>query len=221
MHNGSAIKVVCFDLGGVVVRICRTWDEGCAAAGLPVRDPEKRAATKDARRGLIAQFQTGRIDGAAFAHRISQSMDGLYSPDEILAVHHAWIRGEYDGIIGIVDELHSAGIATATLSNTNHEHWSQMVTAPAVQRIRHLLASHLLGLHKPEPEVFRAAESHLNARPHEILFFDDLQQNVDAARTCGWIAEPIDPRKETAPQIRRVLSKHRALRGDEANAGFE
>ncbi len=44
------IRLVCFDLGGVVIRICRTWAEGCAAAGLEVRDPLLWRQTKPARR---------------------------------------------------------------------------------------------------------------------------------------------------------------------------
>ena len=31
------IRLVCFDLGGVLVKICRSWSDGCRAAGLDVR----------------------------------------------------------------------------------------------------------------------------------------------------------------------------------------
>ncbi len=33
-----SIQLVCFDVGGVVVRICHTWAEGCAAAGITPRN---------------------------------------------------------------------------------------------------------------------------------------------------------------------------------------
>ena len=34
--------VICFDLGGVLVRICRDWNEGCAAAGIDPRTHQPR-----------------------------------------------------------------------------------------------------------------------------------------------------------------------------------
>jgi len=44
-----------------------------------------------------------------------------------------------------------------------------------------------------------------------VLFFDDLGINVEAARSCGWRAERIDPGAETAPQIRAHLVRYRVL----------
>ena len=34
--------IVCFDIGGVLVRICRTWEEGCIAADVPLRPFEEK-----------------------------------------------------------------------------------------------------------------------------------------------------------------------------------
>ena len=42
----TPISLVCFDLGGVVVRICRSWAEGCAEAGLDVRGDVEEALTR-------------------------------------------------------------------------------------------------------------------------------------------------------------------------------
>ena len=64
-------RLVCFDLGGVIIRICRTWAEGCRAAGLDVRRPELWRQTHIARRRIIIDYQTGRIDGLTFASRAS------------------------------------------------------------------------------------------------------------------------------------------------------
>ena len=34
-------RTVCFDLGGVIVRICRSWEEGCHRAGVSLRDHDR------------------------------------------------------------------------------------------------------------------------------------------------------------------------------------
>ncbi len=207
----NQIRLVCFDLGGVVIRICRTWAEGCAAAGLEVRDPSLWRQTRSARWALIVQYQTGRIDGRTYAAQASALVDGLYSPSEILGIHHAWMQEEHEGVAELVDRLHDAGLDTAALSNTNPDHWARIVQYPAVMRIRHHLASHRLGLHKPDPSIYRRLEQQLGYSSPEILFFDDMAENVEAARAVGWHAEHIDPEASPRDQITAALTTHGVL----------
>ena len=203
----SPIRLVCFDLGGVVIRICRSWDEACAAAGIPVRDTELWQRTRPDHLRVVAEFQTGRIDAPTFAARLSKQVAGLYSPAEILGVHHAWLLDEYTGMAELIDRVHDAGLDTAALSNTSHDHWDRLVGYPAVTRLHHLLASHLLGLHKPDPMIFRRLEEQLSYRGQEIIFFDDTQENVLAADGVGWRAHLIDPEADTAQQIAAILQE--------------
>ena len=50
------------------------------------------------------------------------------------------------------------------------------------------------------------------ARGSEILFFDDMEENVRAARKRGWIAEWIDPQlDDPLRQIREALKTHQVL----------
>lgn len=185
--------LVCFDLGGVIVRICRSWDEACRAAGvsarpLPVDDEARMKRVFE----LVHAHQVGRVDTAAFAARYSDLVDGLYSPEEVYAVHEAWLLGEYDGVATLVEQLHAREITTAALSNTNESHWRDMLDYPTMRRMHHRLASHLLGLAKPDPAIYRAAEQHLGIAGESIIFFDDLEANVRAASAAGWHAHQID-----------------------------
>jgi len=207
-------RVVCFDLGGVLIRICRTWDEGCANAGIPVRDPQARAKTTQLRRQLIVEYQTGRITGEVFAQRVSDALNNLYSPQEIMTVHHAWMLGEYPGVREVIHELNAAGCVTAALSNTNLEHWNRMHIFPGVMSLAHRFASHELGLHKPDPAIFAETERRLRAAGvscESILYFDDLPENVAAANDAGWHAVQIDHTGDTAAQIRSAALRHGAI----------
>ncbi len=206
----QALRLVCFDLGGVVLRICRNWREGCAAAGLDDRDPAAWRQSRPARQALILDYQTGRIDGPTFAAMVSELTGGLYSPVEILGVHHAWLLGQYRGMRAIVERVHRGGLDTAALSNTNHEHWVRMGEFPAVMGIRHLFASHQLGVHKPDPSIYRRLERQLGYAGREILFFDDTEENVAAAQRLGWRAEVIAPAASPAAQIAAVLGANGA-----------
>ncbi|MFW5940284.1 MAG: HAD family hydrolase [Chloroflexota bacterium] len=48
-----------------------------------------------------------------------------------------------------------------------------------------ILNSHRIGAAKPDEEAFRLALSRLDARPHQVLFIDDLERNTNAAAALG------------------------------------
>ena len=201
-----AVQLVCFDLGGVVIRICRCWAEGCERAGVEVRGMEQRAATAHERRRIVTEYQKGLIDCDTFARSIIATLGGIYSADEIMAVHRAWTIDDYAGVGEFIDHLHTAGLRTACLSNTNHTHWEIIQDSRALQKIQTHLASHHMQLHKPEPAIYAAAQQRFDVPANAIVFFDDLPENVTAAREAGWHAFQIDHAGDTAAQMRAHLS---------------
>ena len=209
---GNTIRIVCFDLGGVLIRICRNWAEGCAAAGLEVRGRSGDETFRAVRRRIANEYGVGRLTCDEFAESISAALDGLYTPAEIRRVHDAWLLGEYDGAAALVARLNAVPcVVTACLSNTNHGHWQALPSYPVVRALRHRFASHIVGLAKPDPAIYRKFEMAMKAAPDEILFFDDLPENVEAARACRWNAERIDFSRPTAPQIESHLTAHGLL----------
>lgn len=210
-------KLVCFDWGGVVLKICRSWEEGCAAAGLAVRPGSATPEGRAARRAWAARYQVGEITCDEFFEGASRAIDGLYSADEIRAIHDAWLIAEYPGVGEVIEKLVATpGIETGLLSNTNQRHWERHLPRsrgvrpdfPSVGLLQHRHASHLLRLAKPQGEIYEAFERETGVRPRDILFFDDLGENIAAARARGWKAEQIDHTADTAEQIRRHLLSH-------------
>lgn len=208
------VRLVCFDLGGVVVRICRSWPEACGVAGLEVRDaarfddPER----KQRRRDLHAQYETGRIACDAYWRAISESIGGVYSPGEVEQVHTHWIIEHYPGITDVIDALaRTPGVQTACLSNTNACHWRLMNEgrhSAAVPKLKHRVASHLINVAKPDAMAYRIVEECTGIAPGEIVFFDDMPENIEAALARGWKAHRIDHTDDTAAQIRGHLAQY-------------
>ncbi len=213
----TAETVVCFDLGGVLVRICRTWPEACARANIPVRSEQTLASenARATRREVVDRYQQGRMVCGAYFEALSQSLVGLYSPTEVEQIHDAWTLEEYAGVDALVSALEGVpGVTTACLSNTNHSHWQRLSGAngraeyPSVSRLRHRLASHELGCTKPDPAIYVMAERHFFAAPRSgrVIFFDDLVDNVTAARIAGWHAFQVDHTGDTVAQMRGHLA---------------
>jgi glucose-1-phosphatase len=219
VHSSRFRRVVCFDLGGVLVRIVHSWAEACDRCGIPLKNPEWIASeTARSRRTLVVdKYQRGELESGAFYIALAAALDGLYTPAEVERIHRAWLLGEYPGFFEILEDLAKVpNVRTACLSNTNAVHWRQLQEAgsfPSFNRLQYRLASHLLGCLKPDPHIYKLAQSHLEADATEIVFFDDLEANVEAARNAGWAAEQIDPRGDTPAQIRAHLTAHGVLVG--------
>jgi FMN phosphatase YigB (HAD superfamily) len=202
---------VVFDLGGVVVRICRSWQEACARAGVPyqpsIMDPQQLVA----RKALVRQYELDEIDSQTFFDRISLSMGRVFTPEQIQRIHDLWIIEEYAGIAEVIFRLHERGINTGVLSNTNAWHWRQLAPGPhgpakfpTASLPKHVHASHQLKLVKPELAIYQAFAHRVGVSASEvsgIVFFDDLPDNVAGARAAGWRAMQIDHAGDPAGQI--------------------
>lgn len=221
--NNSSL-VVCFDLGGVIVKICRSWPEACESAGLPIRDEQRLLSSgwQKRQQAVVAQHQSGQMERSAYFDAISKALGGLYSPPEIEQIHTAWTQREYAGVGALVDELNALpNVLTACLSNTNAAHWQRLSGAdgrneyPTVAKLKLQLASHLLGLVKPDSEIYDHATTvfnqHASGPQPLIVFFDDLAENVDAARSAGWSALQIDHTGDTSAQMRQFLKQEHQL----------
>ncbi len=222
MKPEAPVGVVCFDLGGVLIRICGSWEEACRAAGLPPPDASSPQAL-ERHRSLTALLDTGRLSYDDWAARVSEAFEGMYSAVDAKRAHDAISQEERAGALGLVDALHAAGVSTACLSNTNHAHWVRLVHRdvegprsgepeyPAVARLKRHFASHILGVAKPDPAIYAAFERIVGVRGDGVLFFDDRAENIDAARRRDWRAHRIDPDGDSIAQVREHLRRYGVL----------
>ena len=72
-------------------------------------------------------------------------------------------------------------------SNTNEIHRQHMFAhfGDIFKNFTKIFISSEMGVRKPDPESFDYVLKDLKRQPHEILFFDDTQENVDGAKACG------------------------------------
>lgn len=200
------MKVVCFDLGGVLVEINHHWKGALLDAGLP----ESLAQRFDVPLVELEPFndyQKGRLTFDEYLETLVDYFGGI-DIAKAREIHNAILRSAYPGIPELIAEVHGQGLSTGVLSNTNQPHWEAMHEAPrlaVLQTIHHPIASHLIGAEKPDPRMYHAFEAASGARPEEILYFDDSFANVEAARELGWDAHRIDPLGDTAAEVRQKI----------------
>ncbi len=204
----NGIELVVFDLGGVLVRLCDGWPDACRRAGVPSRvefgDPAVQRGLSDA----VDSSERGRIDLTEFCRRVGDA-SGLH-PDHVRAIVDGYLRGLQPGVAELFDQLDAAAVPTACLSNTNARHWALMFEEQAdrydaLGRFRHRFASHLIGRRKPEADIYAAVEQAVALPGAALVFFDDNEPNVAAARARGWHAFQVDPDPDPVAQMRAHL----------------
>jgi putative hydrolase of the HAD superfamily len=92
-------------------------------------------------------------------------------------------------MIAWAESLQRAGVKTGLLSNIGDAMEAGIrARFPWLDEFAHHTFSHQLGIAKPDPEIYRHATEGLNVPPGEILFIDDKQENIAAARSVGMFA---------------------------------
>jgi FMN phosphatase YigB (HAD superfamily) len=224
-------RIVCFDLGGVLVRTCNTWTEACRAAGLPCQEGPSDPEFEEKLRAVTALLDLGRISIDVWVHDVSLALEGAYSPREVRLAHDAISQEEHAGALALVEALHDSRVETACLSNTNHSHWARLVNHdgvrpvaaapeyPGVARLKQHFASHILGLAKPDAAIYAEFERRTGLHGHDILFFDDRVENVEGARRRDWRAHRIEPHRDPIAQVREFLRDHQVPGFGSSGAG--
>ena len=129
------------------------------------------------------RFEKGLIDEAAFLN--SFFADGRdYDQDGLRALlwdNYRWL----DGMEALLGELLGAGVPMHALSN--YPDW-YLAIDERLELSRYLdwtFVSCLTGVRKPDPQAYRGAAETLGCPPAELLFVDDRESNVAAARAEG------------------------------------
>ncbi len=195
-----------------MIRLADGWPGACREAGVPHRAEVRPwpEVNKDWL-ALDAELGAGRMDEDSFFQAFHDAHGGIYSIAELRAAFQAIIQEEFAGIDAIVGALQAAGYRTACLSNTSAVHWVDLdnpAKYPAIGHLHVRHASHLLGCMKPDATIYRKFMEVMDARPEEIIFFDDYLVNVEGARACGWHAEQIVKDLPAVEQITTSLRQH-------------
>lgn len=207
-NSKSKIDLVCFDLGRVLIRICDNWQHACRVAGVPVPEYPLAPGERAMLHQKVGEYESGRLDVEGFSKAASGHLK--LNAEQMAAASAAYVIEPFAGAVELLDELHERGLRTACLSNTIDTHWRLVMNEsgpfyPLMSRIQSRYASHLLGARKPEAVVYEHVELETGTPGERIVFFDDMTDNIDAARTRGWRAELITRESHPVDQVRGHL----------------
>ena len=205
-NSYQPIRAVVFDMGGVLVEL-GPLTEILGDDPLPV----DRFWSRWLASPTVRDYEMGGCSVEEFGDRLVAELGLSFSGTELIERFAAWPKGLFDGAVEMIDDLRAepSPPVIAVLSNTNGLHWEGQTDAATVSGLfdrRYL--SFQLGLAKPDTDIFEHVIADLDMEPAHIVFLDDNQPNVDAARSVGIDAHLT----RGVPEARAVLGELRAIR---------
>jgi putative hydrolase of the HAD superfamily len=188
MPNASQYDVLLFDLGGVLIELSgvERMLELCNHT-LSVDQLWARWLASEG----VRRFETGRSAPDEFAAAILAEFGITIGAAQFLEEFTFWPKALFPGSLELLQAL-SESHRLACLTNTNALHWSRVCGEMDLARhFQHSFASHLLGILKPDAEIFHHVVEQLGCPPARILFLDDNRLNVEAARSVGMAAHRV------------------------------
>ena len=182
--NLRPTRALIFDLGGVLIefdfkRAFSAWKD---ISRLSLEELQRSFRFDE----MYEQHERGEITASRyFAHL----RDKLALADDLDRIAQGW-NAIFSAEIGPTLRLIAAvraNIPCYAFTNTNQSHqetWMRMFPAVATS-FEKVFASHEIGLRKPELRAFAYIANELDLPVDELLFFDDLQENVDGAKAAG------------------------------------
>ena len=143
--------------------------------------------------GFFKRYETGRLDTASFLETLARCPA---HPLERSAVEEVWnsifVDFPYHRLEMLLRlrEKHKVFL----LSNINDLHLTWIhrylekqygITDFESRFLDKVYYSHLIGLRKPDLEIYEYVLSDAGIRADESIFFDDLEENIEAAEQCG------------------------------------
>jgi glucose-1-phosphatase len=189
-------RVILFDLGGVLIE---NTGEQALRALLPYEIGRQELWDRWLSSESVKQFERGRIPPEIFAARFVKEWQLELAPAAFIEAFATWPKGLYDGAETLLRNLR-ARHHVGCLSNNNPVHWARFPGLPELFDSHFL--SHVTGFVKPDPEAFEHVLRELGVEAGAICFFDDLLQNVDAARAVGIKAIHVKAFAEIEPALR-------------------
>ncbi len=195
------IKHIIFDLGEVIINV--------NPAAVKERMIHKGAGNVDELHlklldgDIYHQLETGKIKPEDFRTAIKDIIDIPVTDDDIDEAWNAMLLDIPKERIKCMTRLKSK-YKLYLLSNTNHIHWlsydqyfQDTFDYPSINTFfTNTWYSYLMGVRKPDPEIFRKVLEEGQFDPSEVAFIDDLKENVDAAATLGIHPVHLPPGKE-------------------------
>ena len=149
---------------------------------------------------LLRGLETGELEDAEFETRFGELL-GVSEPEGLITRMFAGLQPE-EAMVGAVRAARAGGVKTGLISNS----WGLGIYERApIDLFDAAVISGEVGMHKPQPQIYRLACERLEVEPGEAVFVDDLRENCDGAEAIGMTALLHRDPAETVPKLEELF----------------
>jgi epoxide hydrolase-like predicted phosphatase len=200
MTDGSTQKALLADFGGVLTTdIWSSFAAFCEQRGLDPDAARRLFKENPDALALLRGLETGEVEPGNFESRFAELLGT--GPEGL-------VEGLFGGLqpnepmVRAVERAQEVGVPTGLISNS----W---VMDHYTEEIRELfdvvVISAEVGLHKPQPEIYRLAAEQLGMKPEDCVFVDDLRENCAGAEAVGMTAVLHRDTEQTIARLEGLL----------------
>lgn len=184
------ISTIIFDFGNVLIDldIPGFQDQIQDLLGLPTEE-EKQMIDE-----VMDSYECGLISNEFFINRIIKLSRKPVHARDIIQCWNSMLVGIKPDTLKTLQNLR-LHYKTYILSNTNqlhiewvHKHLKDKYGIDEFEKeyLHGAFYSHEMKMAKPDPEIYKEVQSTIDVPPDQIVFIDDLEENVVGARNAGW-----------------------------------
>ena len=203
-HRGLLV-----DFGGVLTtNVFQSFRAFCAAEGLEPDAFANLLRSSPGTRAQLRRLETNQIDADEFGAYLAPRL-GVAEADGLMARIFAGI-GPEPAMIDAVRKARAASLRTGLISNSvGTDIYDRTVLDELFDAT---VISGEVGLHKPQPEIFRLGAERIGLPPEQCVFVDDLRENCAGAEAVGMTAVLHRGPDRTLPELERLLGVSLASR---------
>lgn len=134
----------------------------------------------------MSRFMRGQISETEYRSELNKHY-GFTIPDSISDEFKKWsgLVANQD-VLALVDEVKDKGLRTAVFSNVIEPTYNVLQQAGYYDRFDEIIASCIVGVAKPQVEIYQLALNQLGTTASQSIFIDDKQANLDPAVEMGF-----------------------------------
>ena len=190
------------DFGGVLTtNVFESFRAFSEAEGLDPQAVKQLFRERGEGLDLLRQLERGEVEIPEFEQRFAPLL-GVSQAEGMVQRLFAGVRAD-DRMVDAVRRVKQSGTPTGLISNS----WG----GASYDRVEvdglfdAVVISGEVGLHKPEPEIFRLGAERLGVEPPDCVFVDDLRENCEGAEAVGMTAILHRGADGTVPELERLF----------------
>lgn len=189
MGQKPIIKILCLDLGGIVIDV--RFEHSLRELNIKMELSEIRQFIP--KWEAYIAFERGDLGPEQFHREFTAKFKSTLPFENFKKGWNACLHGLLPGVEDLLINRLRPEIPLYALSNTNFLHTSHFKDWPVFKRFHKILTSQDLRARKPEALIYQKTlqviAEEQKILPQQILFIDDLEENLNGARAFGIHAE--------------------------------